>query len=73
MQVVSAANVRVVVLGPPCDELLTEAELLHEPDAALLAREKAVGPGLDRESVDVLGAKLPTGRRVALDQDDLGA
>ncbi len=72
VQIVSAANVRVVVLGPPRDELLTEAEFLHEPDAALLAREKAVGPGLDRESVDVLGAKLPAEHRVALDQDDLG-
>ena len=71
VQVVATANERVVVLGPPRDELIGEAELVDEPDAALLPRQEAVRRGLDHESVDALGAQLAAEHAVALDQHDL--
>ena len=71
MQIVAAPNERVVVLGSPRNELLSETELVDEPDPALLPRQEAVRGGLDHESVDSLGTELAAGHAVAVDQHDL--
>ena len=63
VQLVAPTDERAVVLGPATDQLAAEAELLAQPDAALLAGEEAVGRRLDDEAADVLGEDLPAEAR----------
>ena len=71
MQLVATAHEAAAMLGSAADQLVAEAELLAQPDAALLAREEAVRRRLDDEAVDVLGADLPAEHVVRLDEHDV--
>ena len=68
VELVSAAHERPVMLRPAADELVAEAELLAQPDPALLPRQEAVGRSLDDEAVDVLRPELPAELRLALER-----
>ena len=71
VQLVATAHEAAAVLGSTGDQLVAEAELLAQSDAALLPREEAVRRRLDDEAVDALGADLPAEHVVLLDEDDM--
>ena len=70
VQLVATTHEAAAVLRSASDQLVAEAELLAQSDAALLAREEAVRRRLDDEAVDALGADLPAEHVVPLDEDD---
>src|SRR5437879_5051310 len=71
MQLVAPAHEGASVLGSSPDEVVLEPELLTETDAALLARQEAVGCALDQESANARGHELPAQPARAFDECDL--